>query len=121
MWKNELLGFGNRTKPRVPLDEDKAVELGAEIIGEAFLYTFGASLLFAEYWYSSKAAGKKESDQKIQIKDMERKINELLLDTDTTNAQLREMQRLLYSVEESNTKLQERLDELTNAKKKSRW
>ena len=44
-----------------PLNEQKAVEVGAEMLGELFLYSTAASFIFYEYWRSAKKDEIKEN------------------------------------------------------------
>ena len=37
-----------------PLSEERAVEMGSEIIGEAFLYSVAAAYIVFEYWRSTR-------------------------------------------------------------------
>ena len=60
-----------------PLKEDRAVELGSEILGEMFLYTVAASYIVYEYWRSVKREQKKEEDQSNQILVLEKKTSRL--------------------------------------------
>lgn len=60
-----------------PLKEERAVELGSEILGEMFLYTLAASYIVYEYWHSVKREQKKEEDQSNQIIVLEKKTSRL--------------------------------------------
>ena len=59
------------------LNEERAVELGSEIIGEFFLYTVAASYIVYEYWRSVKKDKKHEEDQSQQILHLEDKTRQL--------------------------------------------
>ena len=64
-----------------PLTQKKAIEVGAEILGEAFIYTVAASAILFEYWRSSRkeATLEAEQDRDIDIlKDKLQKVEETL-------------------------------------------
>ena len=54
------MGLG-KTKEVKPLTEEMAVDLGADMLGEIFIFTVGVSLLSAEYWRQSRKEAKHES------------------------------------------------------------
>lgn len=67
-----------------PLKEAKAIEVGAEIIGEAFIYSIAASFIVFEYWRSSAKEAALEADQdneidtlKIQMKNVEEIVSRI--------------------------------------------
>lgn len=60
-----------------PLKEDKAIEVGAEILGQAFIYTVGASFIIFEYWRSTQKEATLEAEQDQDIDILKKKMNEM--------------------------------------------
>ena len=54
-----------------PLTEERAVELGSEILGEAFLYSIAAGYIVYEYWRSVKKDHMKEDAQNHHISELQ--------------------------------------------------
>ena len=59
-----------------PLKEEKAIEIGAEILGEVFIYTVASSAILLEYWRSSRKAAAQEAEQDRDIDVLERKLKD---------------------------------------------
>lgn len=57
-----------------PLKEEKAIEIGAAILGEAFVYTVASSLIMYEYWSSRRKAAAQEAEQDRDIDKLEAKL-----------------------------------------------
>ena len=53
-----------------PLSEERAVEMGSEIIGEAFLYSVAAAYIVFEYWRSTRKDKRHEEVQNREISDL---------------------------------------------------
>ena len=60
-----------------PLKKEKAVEVGAEIIGEAFIYTVAASFVLFEYWRSGQKEASMEAKQDRDINALNEKYAHL--------------------------------------------
>ena len=60
-----------------PLTEERAAELGAEIIGDAFVYSVAASLIIFEYARSKKKEQDAEDTQNNQIAKLNDSIRRL--------------------------------------------
>lgn len=78
-----LMGVGGPTVVK-PLSNEKAVEIGAEIIGEMVVYIIASSAIVAEYYRSSRKGQVVEEtqDQKIaklneNLKMLDREVNVL--------------------------------------------
>lgn len=54
-----------------PLTEERAVELGSEILGETFLYSIAAGYIVYEYWRSVKKEHMKEEVQNHHISELQ--------------------------------------------------
>lgn len=66
-----------RTTEIKRLSEDKAAELGAEIIGDAFVYSVAASIIILEYYRSKKKEQDAEDTQNNQISRLNDSIRKL--------------------------------------------
>lgn len=60
-----------------PLKEEKAIEVGAEIIGEAFIYSVAASFIMYEYWRSSRKEATLEAEQDREIDVLQDKLRNM--------------------------------------------
>ena len=60
-----------------PLTEEKAAELGAEIIGDTFVYSVAASLIVFEYVRSKKKEQDAEDTQNSQIAKLNDSLRKL--------------------------------------------
>ena len=60
-----------------PLSEEKAVELGSEILGESFLYSVAAAFIVYEYWNSVSKEQMKEDDQNLHILELQQQTAKL--------------------------------------------
>jgi len=60
-----------------PLKEDKAVEAGAELLGELFIYTVASSFLVFEYWRSSRREAEMDAEQDKDIDVLQKEVLEL--------------------------------------------
>lgn len=94
--KMRIMGFrGSNIKP---LNEESAAELGAELLGEAIIFLIGGGCMVLEYSRQSANSRRKEEELNATITGLQTQIAELELTTETLDAQLREMHRLLVSV-----------------------
>ena len=55
-----------------PLSEERAVEIGSEILGETFLYSMAAACIVYEYWRSMKKGQRNEDFQNLEISDLQK-------------------------------------------------
>ena len=54
-----------------PLSEERAVEVGSEILGESFLFSVAAGYIVYEYWRSARRDQMKEDIQNHDISDLQ--------------------------------------------------
>ncbi|KAJ6626580.1 putative OPA3-like protein [Pseudolycoriella hygida] len=95
MW---ALNLGKPTN--VPqLNEAMAIELGANLLGEVIIFTIGAGLLIFEYVRQSKKEAKKEELILIEKKELLNTINDLALQLERQDAQLREINRVVADLD----------------------
>ncbi|PWA22374.1 optic atrophy 3 protein homolog [Gambusia affinis] len=94
--KMRIMGFkGASIKP---LNEDAAAELGAELLGEAIIFFIGGGCMVLEYSRQAANSRRKEEELNDTIVSLQTQIAELSLSTETLDAQLREVNRLLHSL-----------------------
>ncbi|TNN66604.1 Optic atrophy 3 [Liparis tanakae] len=93
--KMRIMGFRGSTIK--PLNEDAAAELGAELLGEAIIFIIGGGCMLLEYSRQATNARHKEEEQNETITSLQTQLSEVTLATETLDAQLREMKRLLLS------------------------
>ncbi|XP_060779351.1 optic atrophy 3 protein homolog [Neoarius graeffei] len=93
--KMRIMGF--RGAAIKPLNEDAAAELGAELLGEAIIFLIGGGSLILEYSRQTANSRRKEEELNLTINNLQTQIGELALTTETLDAQLREVNRLLLS------------------------
>ncbi|XP_040032481.1 optic atrophy 3 protein homolog [Gasterosteus aculeatus] len=94
--KMRIMGFRGSTIK--PLNEDAAGELGAELLGEAIIFIIGGGCMVLEYSRQAANSRRKEEEQNETITSLQTQIGELALTTETLDAQLREINRLLLSL-----------------------
>lgn len=81
--KMRVMGAKGSTRTK-PLTEEKAVEMGAELLGETFVLAVAASIVLYEYWRSSlkeaslEAAQDKDIDVlQMKFKDAEERLTRI--------------------------------------------
>ncbi|CAL8351559.1 unnamed protein product [Lota lota] len=94
--KMRIMGF--RGASIKPLNEDSAAELGAELLGEAIIFLIGGGCMVLEYSRQASNAHRKEEELSQTISSLQTQLGELALSTETLDAQLREVNRLLLSL-----------------------
>ncbi len=73
------------------------MDLGADMLGEAFIFTVGVAVIYLEYRRQANKEAAHESMQDIHLRSLEENISELGLKIEEQNAQIRELQRLVLS------------------------
>ncbi|XP_053399330.1 optic atrophy 3 protein homolog [Mercenaria mercenaria] len=106
--KMRILGLGKPTQKQA-LSPDKAVELGAEMIGEITLYTFLVGILYAEYSYSARNSEREKDEKKQYLMSLERHVTELELNSARVEAELRELQRKVGELDSKSYSLMEKV------------
>lgn len=74
--KMRLMGVEGPTEVKA-LKVDKAAEIGAEMIGEFFIYSIAASVILLEYWRSSRREQSQDEAQDTQIAQLHKTVGRL--------------------------------------------
>ena len=91
-----ILGLGKATKVE-PLSEEAAVELGANIIGESFLFTVAVGTIAFEYARQARKETKREEQEMEDIDSLQKKVEELGIQLEQQDARIREIHRLVIA------------------------
>ncbi|XP_028320859.1 optic atrophy 3 protein homolog [Gouania willdenowi] len=94
--KMRIMGF--RGASIKPMNEEAAAELGAELLGEAIIFVIGGGCMVLEYSRQAANSRRKEEELNETIASLQTQIGELSLTTETMDAQIRELNRLLMSL-----------------------
>ncbi|XP_018620406.1 optic atrophy 3 protein homolog [Scleropages formosus] len=94
--KMRIMGF--RGAAIKPLNEEAAAELGAELLGEAIIFMVGGACMVLEYSRQAANSRRKEEELNQNITSLQTQLAELTLVTETLDAQLREVNRVLVAL-----------------------
>jgi hypothetical protein len=93
----KLLNVGKVTN--IPkLNEEKAIDTGAQLLSEMIILSIASSVLLFEYWRSSEKEEAKQEALERDKANLNDKVMNLELQMDTQNAQIRELTRLAHSL-----------------------
>ncbi|CAG2116392.1 unnamed protein product [Medioppia subpectinata] len=95
--KMKLLGLGKPSQVQ-KLNEQSAIELGAELLGETIIFTVAAGTLVAEYVRQSRKATAEAAVVEERWTQTERRIEELEFLNDKQAAEVRELTRIVYAL-----------------------
>ena len=93
-----LMGF-TKVKEIKPLNEEMAVEQAAEMMGELIIYSIAAGTILWEYRRGVRNDQKKESVQNDRLSDLETEIQDLGIQLEIQNAQIRELTRKVVALD----------------------
>ena len=79
------------------LSEEKAVEQGAEMLGELFIYATAAGYIVYEYWKGVKKEHKKESSTNEHITELQDKIMQLDNEVALLTTRIRSLEQIKKS------------------------
>ena len=91
------MGLG-KTKEVKPLTEEMAVDLGADMLGEMFIFVVGAGVIAAEYWRQARKEATHESSQDIRLRNLETTVMDMRLMVEEQSAKIRELNRMVLSL-----------------------
>lgn len=93
--KMRLMGLSGPDKVQ-PLSEQKAVDVGSELLGESLIFGIATVMLVFEYRRGQRKEETKEDLQNQKIIDLQNQVKELELTLETNSAQVRELTRLVH-------------------------
>lgn len=97
--KMRMLNLGKPSE--VPkLNETMAIELGADLLGEATIFMIAVMTLTAEYIRNSRNEKAKEACKEERFRSFENDIDELKFVVDKQNAELLHLTRMYNSLED---------------------
>ncbi|CAM4747944.1 unnamed protein product [Rotaria magnacalcarata] len=96
--------LGIETKKVAKMNEEAAVALGADILGEAVILSIAVAGLALEYARRSKNDTDKESRQLERLANLESKLGELEITITNQAAQMLELERLMHHSSSSPSK-----------------
>lgn len=109
--------MGIKGKPFTPISEERAVEAGAELVGEATVIGVGISAIFIERYYDAKskkiakdALETRLDELEAQNKESEKLQKEYVLESEEDQARLRELTRLCYNLQDRIQTLEKQLE-----------
>ncbi|KAL5008178.1 hypothetical protein ScPMuIL_013759 [Solemya velum] len=103
-----MLGLGKAGSVE-PLSESMAIELGAEMLGEFIIFSIASGTLYFEYQRSSKKEQIKEEERKQEMREFERRVEDLGIITEKQDAHIRELWRIVSDLESKNTSLMQKM------------
>ena len=103
-----LMGMG-KAQHVEKLNDEMAIDLGAEMLGEFVIYSVAAMTIYFEYNRSSSKEQIKEEQHRHEMISLQQKIQELGLTTERQEAQLRELERIVNDLDSRNKSLTSRI------------
>ncbi|XP_013781849.1 optic atrophy 3 protein homolog [Limulus polyphemus] len=98
--KMRMLNLGKPTE--VPkLNENMAIDLGAELLGEVIIFSIAAASITAEYIRSSLKEKEKEAERERNFINLENEINDLRFTVDRQEAEIRHLTRAYYALQQN--------------------
>ncbi|KAF5742314.1 Optic atrophy 3 protein (OPA3) [Tripterygium wilfordii] len=77
-----------------PLNEEKAVQAAADLIGELFVFTVAGAVVIFEVQRSARSEAKKEEIRKQELEAMRQRENELAKELELLRLRLAELEQL---------------------------
>ncbi|GMI82330.1 hypothetical protein like AT1G28510 [Hibiscus trionum] len=77
-----------------PLDEEKAVQAAADLIGELFVFTVAGAMLIFEVQRSSRSEAKKEAARREELEAMKKRNENLAAQVELLRHKLEELEQL---------------------------
>ncbi|KYO30143.1 optic atrophy 3 protein [Alligator mississippiensis] len=94
--KMRIMGF--RGAAVKPLNEEAAAELGAELLGEAIVFSVGGLCIYLEYARQAGNARRREDEQSAAMEALQQQVAEQGLALETLDARLRQADRALLEL-----------------------
>lgn len=107
--KMRLLNLGKPSE--VPkLNENMAIELGAELLGETIIFSIAAITLTAEYVRSSIKEREKETARQEYFNNLEKSLEDLRFIIEKQQVEIKHLTRMYYSLSRQKEKSEEKKD-----------
>lgn len=97
--KMRLLNLGKPSEV-TKLNENMAIELGAELLGEAIIFCVAVFTITAEYVRSSRSEKAKVAATEERFQSLENNVEELKFIVEQQNAEIRHLNRMYFALEE---------------------
>jgi hypothetical protein len=82
------------------LSEDKALEKGAEVLSEIFVYSILIILPIAEWIRQSKISKKKEMEKERKLKEMENELDEVIKENSEIIKEINDIKLLISEIQD---------------------
>lgn len=86
------------------LNEQMAIELGANLLGEIIIFVIGAGVLLLEYQRQNRKEALKEDMALQERLELQATLNELAFQAERQDTQIRELTRILADIGECKNK-----------------
>ncbi|KAE8809999.1 optic atrophy 3 protein [Hordeum vulgare] len=87
--------YGHATNVAIrPLDEEKAVQVATDLIGEGFIFSVAVAALIFEVQRSARSEARKEEARKQELEELRQKEEILAKDLEELKLKLAELERL---------------------------
>ncbi|XP_042240465.1 optic atrophy 3 protein homolog isoform X3 [Homarus americanus] len=93
------IGRSGQSSTIPKLNEDAAIELGANLLGEGVIFGIAVGILAFEVIRQKEKEKKKDEDEQAFINSLENRINELTFASEELDTKLRELTRNIYAVQ----------------------
>lgn len=104
--KMRLLNLGKPSEVS-KLNENMAIELGAELLGEAIIFCVAVFSITAEYVRSSRSEKAKVAATEERFQSLENNVEELQFIVEQQNAEIRHLNRVYFALEEKVNKVKD--------------
>ncbi|KAK1382215.1 optic atrophy 3 protein-like [Heracleum sosnowskyi] len=86
--------YGRATNVEIrPLNEERAVQAAADLIGEAFLFSVAGAAIIFEVQRNARSEAKKEDARKQEIEQLRQHDNELAKEVELLRAKVQELEQ----------------------------
>ncbi|KAE8716461.1 Acyl-CoA oxidase 3 isoform 1 [Hibiscus syriacus] len=87
--------YGRATDVAIrPLDEEKAVQAAADLLGELFVFTVAGAAVIFEVQRSSRSEARKEEQRKQELEAMKQKDEDLAREVELLKQKIEELEQL---------------------------
>ncbi|KAL9458225.1 hypothetical protein AB3S75_007147 [Citrus x aurantiifolia] len=87
--------YGHSTDVAIrPLDEEKAVQAAADLLGELFVFSVAGAAVIFEVQRSSRSEARKEEQQRLELEAMKQRDEDLMREVERLRQKLAELEQL---------------------------